>query len=156
METWWINWRLSAILLNLYWKFSWNIICLHLIPWNDYYCHYCGQVRAAEITANAAKNDAQMAYDVAMEAKNESETNRAELEDLLNRITQFLGQAGASPTEIRTVSLGRMGRFILVAVAGTTVPSWYPVMYLNLCNWFEDWGPVDEIWSCNELWWLLT
>ena len=54
--------------------------------------------------SESAKSEAQMAYDLAMSAKNESETSRAELQDLLNRISVFLGQQGASPTDIRTVS----------------------------------------------------
>ena len=63
------------------------------------------QVVAAEKSALEAKDEAQMAFDRAMDAKNESEANRAELEDLLNRISETLEKESASPAEIRTVSV---------------------------------------------------
>ncbi len=62
------------------------------------------QVREAQGLVNTAKGDAQMAYDKAMEAKNISESSRAELQDLLNRISEFLKQQGARPADIRAVS----------------------------------------------------
>ena len=51
-----------------------------------------------------AKAEAQMAYDRAMQAKNQSEQSRTELEDLITRISDFLGQKGARPADIRAVS----------------------------------------------------
>lgn len=59
----------------------------------------------AQGLSDMAKADAQMAYERAMEAKNQSETARAQLEDLINRISEFLGASGARPADIRAVSV---------------------------------------------------
>jgi len=61
-------------------------------------------IESAQIDTNDAKVDAQMAYDRALEAKNQSEGARAELESLLNQITDFMAQEGARPAEIRMLA----------------------------------------------------
>lgn len=53
--------------------------------------------------AESAKMESQMAYEKALQAKNQSENARSMLEDLLNRIGDFLTQGGATPDEIRQV-----------------------------------------------------
>lgn len=58
----------------------------------------------AKRDADEAKDEAQMAYESALVAKNHSETARSDLEDLLIRIQDFLSQSGASPADIRQVS----------------------------------------------------
>jgi len=51
-----------------------------------------------------AQSDAQMAHNRAEYAKNESESNLTELQQLIRAITEFLEQGGAKPVEIRAVS----------------------------------------------------
>jgi hypothetical protein len=50
-----------------------------------------------------ANSDAQEAHDRALFAKNQSETNRAELQALIETITYFLEQHGAKPEDIQKV-----------------------------------------------------
>ena len=52
-----------------------------------------------------SKSDAQMAYDTALAAKNQSEGARADIQDMLQKITHFLTEKGARPSEIRAVSI---------------------------------------------------
>ena len=61
------------------------------------------QVREAQEDANMAKGDAQMAYDEASRVKNISESTRNDLQDLIERITEFLTREKARPPEIRQV-----------------------------------------------------
>lgn len=61
-------------------------------------------VQDAQNLADMAKQEAQMAFDKALQAKNESESAKAELDDLINRITEFLSQKGARPADIRAVA----------------------------------------------------
>ena len=60
-------------------------------------------MRDAEQGVNEAKVEAQAAYDSASMAKNESESTQAALEDLMDRISEFMLQKGAKPHEIRQV-----------------------------------------------------
>jgi coxsackievirus/adenovirus receptor len=62
------------------------------------------QVTEAERTCDAASNDAQMAYDAAEKAKTESESVRADLQELIDSISQFMEEKGARPADIRAVS----------------------------------------------------
>ena len=50
-----------------------------------------------------AKTEAQMAFDRSEQAKNQSEQSRQDLEGLITRISDFLGQKGARPADIRAV-----------------------------------------------------
>jgi len=50
-----------------------------------------------------ANRDAQMAYDRAFFAKNQSESSRIELQTLIETITYFLEQHGAKPEDIQKV-----------------------------------------------------
>ncbi len=59
----------------------------------------------AQDASNEAKREAQVAYDKASLVKNTTEANKAMLEDLLKRITDFLGERGARPADIRAVSI---------------------------------------------------
>ena len=52
-----------------------------------------------------AKADAKMAYDMALGAKEESESTRDDLQGMIDRITEFLTVQGARPTDIRDVSI---------------------------------------------------
>ena len=63
------------------------------------------QLRMASDDVNVAKADAQMTWDRAWTAKNESEGARAEIQDLLDRITEFLATKGARPANVRSVSM---------------------------------------------------
>lgn len=58
----------------------------------------------AQDDANVAKADAQMAFDEAMKAKNISESTRADLQDLISSISDFLTQEKARPADIRAVN----------------------------------------------------
>jgi len=50
-----------------------------------------------------ALDDAEMAYERAEFAKNESERIHIELKELIDAISEFLEQHGARPEDIRTV-----------------------------------------------------
>jgi len=52
-----------------------------------------------------AHDDAEMAFEQAESAKNQSERIRAELQELILAISEFLAQHGARPEDIRTVSI---------------------------------------------------
>ena len=53
--------------------------------------------------ANMARDEAQGAYDRASAAKNESEIAHEKLQNLINRIKEFLTRSGARPADIRQV-----------------------------------------------------
>lgn len=79
---------------------------------NDYtvmqsqiWCSTFLQLRMAGDDVNMAKADAQMAWDRAWAAKNESEGAKADLQDLLDQITDFLTHKGARPANVRAVSM---------------------------------------------------
>lgn len=57
----------------------------------------------AQSDASSAKMEAQAAHDLALLAKNQSESTKADLLALLERITTFLTADGADPNEIRQV-----------------------------------------------------
>ena len=58
-----------------------------------------------EEETNVAKREAQIAYDKASQTKNLTENNKAMLEKLLEDISEFLRVGGATPADIRTVSI---------------------------------------------------
>ncbi|KAK6176840.1 hypothetical protein SNE40_015066 [Patella caerulea] len=61
-------------------------------------------VQETKTGAEEAKADAQMAYDVAVNAKNQSEIARNDLEGLLNRIRDFLKPLKANPDDIKKIA----------------------------------------------------
>jgi len=62
------------------------------------------QVSSVKTQCDAAADAATMTYEKAEQAKNESESNFGDLQELLGAISEFLEQRGAKPFEIRTVS----------------------------------------------------
>jgi len=69
-------------------------------------------VKMAQDQSNLAKREAQIAYQKASLAKNTTEADKVMLEDLLKRITDFLGQQGARPADIRAVAEEVLGMSI--------------------------------------------
>ena len=63
----------------------------------------------ARDNVNGAKGVAQMAYDQAQMARNESVGGLADLKDLMERIAEFLSEQGATAADITMVSEGRGG-----------------------------------------------
>lgn len=62
------------------------------------------QIESAKDLCDMAMSDAQMAYDRAQFAKNDSEGHRADLQRLIEAISEFMNQGGAKPEEIRVVA----------------------------------------------------
>jgi len=60
-------------------------------------------VSAASEQCEMARDDAEMAYERAEFAKNQSVTIHTELQSLILIISEFLEQLGATPDDIRTV-----------------------------------------------------
>ena len=63
-------------------------------------------VREAQAEANQARDDAQMAFDESERARNISETNKVELQNIIDKIFDFLDLEKASPESVRSVSPG--------------------------------------------------
>ena len=61
------------------------------------------QLEASQSLSNMAKDEAQMAYDRALEASNISRSSHADLQELLEKINDFLLAEGAKPSDIRKV-----------------------------------------------------
>ena len=61
------------------------------------------QVQEAAEETNQAKREAQVAFDKASETRNLTEANKKMLTDLLDKITDFLQEGGATPADIRSV-----------------------------------------------------
>lgn len=70
------------------------------------------QIESAKDLCNMAQSDAQMAHNRAEYAKNESESNLTELQQLIRAITEFLEQGGAKPVEIRAFAEEVLGMSI--------------------------------------------
>ena len=64
-------------------------------------------VREAQAEANQARDDAQMAFDESERARNISETNKVELQNIIDKIFDFLDLEKASPESVRSVSPDR-------------------------------------------------
>ena len=62
------------------------------------------QIQGAKQAAEEAKDEAQMAYNAAFEAKNVSENARTDLEELLNEISRVIGTTRARPEDVEAVS----------------------------------------------------
>jgi len=62
------------------------------------------RVSESKDACEMANSDAQMAYDRAMFAKNQSESSRIELQTLIETITYFLEQHGAKPEDIQKLA----------------------------------------------------
>ena len=61
-------------------------------------------VREVQEAANNAHVNSQMAFDEAERARNISETNKVALQDVIDKIFEFLARDKASPESVRTVS----------------------------------------------------
>lgn len=71
-----------------------------LVFLNSFHC----QIESAKDLCDMATSDAQMAYDRAQFAKNESEGSLLELQNLIRTIYDFLNQDSAKYEEVRDVS----------------------------------------------------
>lgn len=69
-------------------------------------------VRQAEVEADAARLVAREALLAAEAAQNKSETAKAEVDDLMNQIDEFLVQSGATPAEIRSLATDVLSKAI--------------------------------------------
>lgn len=63
------------------------------------------QVSDAERTCDAAHREAEGAHSEAERAKEQSEGVRADLQELIDRISEFMAERGARPADIRAVRL---------------------------------------------------
>lgn len=69
-------------------------------------------VRQAEIEADAARLLAREALIAAETAQNRSEAAKAEVEELINQIDEYLEDSGASPADIRTLATSVLSKAI--------------------------------------------
>ena len=81
--------------MAVYSGYSMVVVCHYVCNWS--------QVSDAKDLCDMAHDDAEMAFERAQFAKNQSQTVRIELEELIIAITEFLEQNGASPEDIRSV-----------------------------------------------------
>ena len=70
------------------------------------------QISQAKVETETAKEKAQNAYDIALEARNRSEDTVQKSSDLVKKLQLFLNAPGATPAEIRNVALD-VSKFLL-------------------------------------------
>ena len=94
---------MHSLLIHSYSTVEASIFWNHLFRAQYYIYVSMLQIRRAQEEAQMAKTEAQMAFDRSEQAKNQSEQSRQDLEGLITRISDFLGQKGARPADIRAV-----------------------------------------------------
>ena len=75
------------------------------------------QVQGAKQAAEEAKDEAQMAYNAAFEAKNTSERARTDLEELLNEIARVIGTSRARPEDVEAVGSSVLSQYVLTSAS---------------------------------------